>query len=275
MVEPLDADLLKDLRGLGKPLTFDGNDAEYQGFRFTFRIHMSLVSSASQTLMDKCEAEPNPMSLTPVRALGEPSLKCSIQMCYSLALITKGSARTFVRYVEESDGAEAWRLIHNRYAPDTQNRQYALMQKIMMPAKLWCDHAEGFESGLRVRELDVGEWQRASGTARADAVKVHTDDEYGTQFSLGAVCSWVLMPTVPLFTQLCCNSVIITETLEHPRPCQLEMEQVRMMTTGCKSTLSRKARGRTKANTKTRKELSQKQHKQYKQHRHQHVQELW
>ena len=50
------------------------------------------------------------------------------------------------------------------------------------------------------------------------------------------------MPTVPLFTQLCCNSVIITETLEHPRPCQLEMEQV--MTTGCKSTLSRKARGR-------------------------------
>ena len=31
------------------------------------------------------------------------------------------------------------------------------MQKIMMPAKLWCDHAEGFESGLRAWELDVGE----------------------------------------------------------------------------------------------------------------------
>ena len=62
MVEPLDADLLKDLRGLGKPPTFDGNDAEYQDLRFTFRIHMSLVSSPSQTLMDKCEAEPNPMS---------------------------------------------------------------------------------------------------------------------------------------------------------------------------------------------------------------------
>ena len=45
------------------------------------------------------------------------------------------------------------------------------MQKIMMPAKLWCDHAEGFEAGLRIWELDVGEWQRASGTARADAVQ--------------------------------------------------------------------------------------------------------
>ena len=43
----------------------------------------------------------------------------------------------------------------------------------MMPAKPWCDHAEGFESGLRARELDVGEWERASRTALADAVK-HT-----------------------------------------------------------------------------------------------------
>ena len=47
----------------------------------------------------------------------------------------------------------------------------AVMQKIMMPAKLWCDHAEGFESGLRAWELDVGEWERASGTVLADAVK--------------------------------------------------------------------------------------------------------
>ena len=47
------------------------------------------------------------------------------------------------------------------------------MQKIMMPAKLFCDHAEGLESGLRAWELDVGEWERASGTALEDAVK-HT-----------------------------------------------------------------------------------------------------
>ena len=45
MTEPLDAELLKDLRGLGKPPSFDGNDAEYQDVRFSFRIHMRLVSS--------------------------------------------------------------------------------------------------------------------------------------------------------------------------------------------------------------------------------------
>ena len=93
-------------------------------------------------------------------------------MYCSLALITEGSVRTLVvRSVEESNGAETWRLIHSRYAADTQNRQYALMQKIMMPAKFCCDHVEDFESGLRAWELDVGEWDRASGGALADAVK--------------------------------------------------------------------------------------------------------
>ena len=62
MVEPLDRDL-------GKPPTFGGHDADYQDLRFAFRIHMSLVSSVSQTLMDKCEAERNPISLTAARRI--------------------------------------------------------------------------------------------------------------------------------------------------------------------------------------------------------------
>ena len=161
--ESLEAALLKDLRGLGKPPSFDGNDAEYQDVRFSFRMHMSLVSSVSHEI---CEIERNPISLEGVRALGDAHLKCCMQMYCALALITKGSARTLIRSVVETNGAEARRLIHCRYAPDTQNRQYALM-----PANPWCDHTEGFESGLRSWELDVGEWERASGTALADAVK--------------------------------------------------------------------------------------------------------
>ena len=97
----------------------------------------------------------------------------------------------------------------------------------------WCDHAGGSESGLRAWELDVGEWERASEAALVDAVKVQSDDEYGTDFFLRAVCSCVLVQTVPLFEQLCCNGVIRPAILEHPRPCQLEME-LRMMTRGWK-----------------------------------------
>ena len=130
--------------------------------RFSFRIHIRIVCSVSHELMDRCEVERNPISLTAVRVLGEAHLRCCMQMYYALALITRGSVRTLIRSVEETNGAEAWRLIHSRYAPDTQNRQYATMQKITMPAKPWCDHTDGFESGPRSWALDVGEWERAS-----------------------------------------------------------------------------------------------------------------
>ena len=65
----------------------------------SFRIHMSLVSHVSHTLMDKCEFGQNTISLTAVKAFGDAHLKL-YTMCYSLALITKGSVRTLVRSVE-------------------------------------------------------------------------------------------------------------------------------------------------------------------------------
>ena len=238
--ESLDAKLLKDLRGLGKEPSFDGNDAEYDDFRFRFRVHMSLVGVVLKRRWTKCEIERNPISLAAVRALGDEHLKCCMQMDDALAVITNGSVRTLVRSVEESNGAEAWRLIHSRYAPDTRNRQYALMQKIMMPAKPWCDHKEGFESGLRSWELDVGEWERASGTVLTGAVKYPVMMNMVPIF-LRTVCRWVHVPTAQLFVQPCCSGVAPLETLERIRPRDLEMERGQMMT-GCKLTLSRKVR---------------------------------
>ena len=95
---------------------------------------MSLVSAATH-VDGRAKIERNPIRLAAVEALGDAHLKCCTQVYNSLALITKGSVRALVRLVEESSGAEAWRPIHSRYAPETRNRQYALMQKIMMLAK--------------------------------------------------------------------------------------------------------------------------------------------
>ena len=119
------------------------------------------------------------------------------------------------------------------------------MQKIMMLVKLWCAKAAGFESGLRAWELDVGEWERATGTALTDAVKYAVMMNMAPTFLRNNV-QLGTYATVPLFEQLCCIGVTLPETLEQIVPCQLEKEQARMMTTRCMSTLSRKARGRAK-----------------------------
>ena len=113
------------------------------------------------------------------------------------------------------------------------------MQKSMTPAKPWCGHNEGFESGLRSWELDVGEWERAYGTALADAVK------YAVMMNVARICGWVHMPTAQLLVHPCCSGDTLLETLERIRLRHLEMGRVQMMT-GCKLTLSRKVRERAK-----------------------------
>ena len=135
MIEPLDADLLKDLRGLDKPPAIDGNDAEFQDFRVRLRIRMSLVS---QTLIDKRETERNDIALAAMKASGEaPSERC-IQRNNSLVWIGTRCVPTHVCSVEESQRAQAWRLTRSRHASNTRNHQHVLVQKIMKSVKPRC-----------------------------------------------------------------------------------------------------------------------------------------
>ena len=117
------------------------------------------------------------------------------------------------------------------------------MHKFRMPAKLYCDHAEGFESGLRHCELDVGQWERASGTALADAVKYTVMMNMAPIF-LGTVCSLVHMPTVPLFRNFVANP---TESAGNGTSADDDQMQVDSLKKG-------KEKGKGK-NTKTRKEI--------------------
>ena len=112
MAGPLDIELLRDLRNLGKPSTFE----------LQLPIHMSLVSPVPQQLLDRCWIEKIPISLQAVEALGVENAECNTQIYWSLALITKSSVKTLDRCVEEANGAEAWRFLNIRYAPGIQNR---------------------------------------------------------------------------------------------------------------------------------------------------------
>ena len=114
-----------------------------------------------------------------------------------------------------------------------------------MPAKPWCDHTGGFESGLR-------SWELCNCVGRCS--QVHSDDEYGPDFFI-EVCSWVHVPTAQFFAQPCCSGVTSLETLERIRPRHLEMERVQMMTR-CKLTLSRKVREKAKVKTNIREEIA-------------------
>ena len=143
--------------------------------------------------------------------------------------------------------------MHGRHAPETQNRQYAFMQKIMMLAKLWCDHAEGFESGLGALELNVGEWERASGTALADAVNYTVMMNVAPIFLGNNQQLGIYANSAALRTALLRWCEILPETLERIRPCQLETYRAQTMT-GCNSLKKGQEKGKGKPTT--RKEIA-------------------
>ena len=89
--ESLDAELLKDLRGLASRRRSMETMQSAKTFDSASEYTCGLVSSVSHELMDRCEIERHPISLAAVRVLGEAHLKCCMQMCYALALIAEGS----------------------------------------------------------------------------------------------------------------------------------------------------------------------------------------
>ena len=65
-------------------------------------------------------------------------LHTDVLLCTTRSLrLRKEVCEPLGRSVQESNGAEAFRVFDSRDAPDTQSRQYVLMQKIMMPVTSW------------------------------------------------------------------------------------------------------------------------------------------
>eukprot|EP00975_Prorocentrum_lima_P017401 3676450-Prorocentrum_lima.AAC.1 len=83
----LDADLLQDLRRLGKPPSFHGSDPQYPDFKFGLKTYMQLVSSVAADFFTAAEgAGERVIERARVDAVGEERRKFNRQLYYALAL---------------------------------------------------------------------------------------------------------------------------------------------------------------------------------------------
>ena len=129
------------------------------------------------------------------------------------------------------------------------------MRKIMMPAKHRCDHTEGFESGLRSWEWDVGEWERPSGTCVGGCSQVHSGDEFGPdsalkQSAVGTYANSTALRAALL--QWCYSSRNFGANPSASSGNGASAVDDRMQV----DSLSRKVRERAKVKTNTRKEIA-------------------
>ena len=96
---------------------------------------MSFVSSVSQTLMDKCEAEGIPISLAAVKAQGEASLKYVLLASFDCEWKCANPFPLCWRNPMEQRHIALYAALPRQIHRTA--KECALMQKMMMPVKLW------------------------------------------------------------------------------------------------------------------------------------------
>ena len=141
-----------------KPPTFDGNNAEYQTFVSIFESTLALsvlLANADGQMRSRTKSDFPGSSDSAGRSIFAKMHTDVLLVNFDHERVCEPLSVPLKNPTEQK---------HSRYAPDTQNRQYALMQRIMMLVKTRCGHTEGFESSLRAGEC-------VSRTALADAAK--------------------------------------------------------------------------------------------------------
>ena len=132
----------------------------------------------------------------------------------------------------------------------------------------WCDHTEGFESGLR-----VGEWEHASGMALADAIKFTVMVKMAPIFlrnslQLGTNANSVALRTALLQWCYFSRNFGANPTVSAGNGTSADDDRMQVDSL-------EKGKGKGKSKHHNQKRKSHDQHDQHELYRHQHVQELW
>ena len=185
---------LHDSRGslLRVPVSWNLIDLTVVRWQRCRQPRLSIQFQISQAFIDKCEIDRNPISQAAVRAVGDAHLKCCMQMYCALAVE--------VHEFEESNGAEAWRLIQSTCARHSKSticfgkEDYNACETLVRPHGRFWIKTEILEAGrrrvgTRLREL------------LADAVKFI-----------------VMMNMAPIFLR---NSKAIVYSHQHSSACSL------------------------------------------------------
>ena len=98
-----------DTRVLGKPESFEGNEAKWPDWSVVVRAYMSLVNTRLGTLLPAAELEANVEALNNER-LAEPlDVQASIQAYYILLMLCKGTPLNILINSGHEQGLRGWR----------------------------------------------------------------------------------------------------------------------------------------------------------------------
>ena len=118
-----------DMRVLGKPSNFAGDEASWKSWSFVMLSFSAAVSPELRALMEKARTTADDMrnvNLTPAEQVW------SRQLYYMLNLSTSGEAQRRLQNVPEGEGAEARKAFSEHYEPKTATRCVGMLKQIIL-----------------------------------------------------------------------------------------------------------------------------------------------
>ena len=123
-----DNNTVVDTRLLGKPDTFNGEEAKWADWKVLFKAYTSVVSPRMAALMHAAESTQDDVGLS---ALGEPDAATARQLYYILLLLCRQQPLTMVVNAGEGEGAKAWRTLYEHFEPTVRTRTAGLLMNIL------------------------------------------------------------------------------------------------------------------------------------------------
>ena len=118
-----------DMRELGKPSIFAGDEASWKSWSFVMLSFSAAVSPELRALMEKARINVDDMLNVHLTSAEQV---WSRQLYYMLSLSTSGEAQRRLQNVPEGEGAEAWKVFSEHYEPKTATRYVGMLRKILL-----------------------------------------------------------------------------------------------------------------------------------------------
>ena len=118
-----------DMRVLGKPSIFAGDEASWKGWSFVMLSFSAAVSPELRALMEKARINVDGMLNVHLTSAEQV---WSRQLYYMLSLSTSGEAQRRLQNVPEGEGAEAWKVFSEHYEPKTATRYVGMLRQILL-----------------------------------------------------------------------------------------------------------------------------------------------
>ena len=111
-----------------RPNIFAGEEKDWSEWAFVFKAYIFAVGCASPDELRAIELRSEPIILDQASAALRSLSKA---LYFYLVMLVRGNALSIIKRVEPDNGAEAWRLLCQRYQQDDEVNSVGMLQSIL------------------------------------------------------------------------------------------------------------------------------------------------